>query len=411
MVENSKINMRTVITLLLILSTLISFSQTAKNFEEWKKYFKDNISNIDNIEGIYKTTWYTITYYDNELLSKTADNTMEIFGPYTVVVKISEGEYMTYMVSIGGSAEQYKISQTYLSNKFIKKNDKPTGTYWDNPQINYSDGQFNFIHNINSEEILNDYIRINNESRNRSDMSTLQMMTSRTKRIVEIEMLKIYPTKEMIIKSLEENKSVTGTGFAISSNGIIVTNYHVIENAKEIKIRGVNSDFNKTYIAKVLNSDKNNDISLLKIEDNNLDLGIIPFVIKTELSEVGENVYVLGYPLLASMGDEIKLTSGIISSRTGFQGDITSYQISAPVQPGNSGGPVFDSNANIIGIINAKHTGAENASYSIKANYIMNLIELLPQKPTLQSSNLLINLPLTKQVEKLKNYVFIIEVN
>jgi S1-C subfamily serine protease len=111
------------------------------------------------------------------------------------------------------------------------------------------------------------------------------------------------------------------------------------------------------------------------------------------------------------MGDEIKLTSGIVSSRTGFQGDITSYQISAPVQPGNSGGPLFDSKGNIIGIINAKHIGAENASYAIKANYIISLIQLLPQKPTLQATNALANLPLTKQVEKLKNFVFIIEVN
>ena len=109
------------------------------------------------------------------------------------------------------------------------------------------------------------------------------------------------------------------------------------------------------------------------------------------------------------MGDEIKLTNGIISSRTGFQGDITSYQISAPVQPGNSGGPVFDSQGNIIGIINAKHLGAENASYAVKASYLTNLIVLLPRPPILQTVNSLTGKTLTQQVELAKKFVYIIE--
>ena len=87
----------------------------------------------------------------------------------------------------------------------------------------------------------------------------------------------------------------------------------------------------------------------------------------------------------ATMGDEVKLTNGIISSKSGFQGDVTSYQITAPVQQGNSGGPLFDSKGNIIGIINAKHAGAENASYAIKASYLMNLIDLMPTPPKLQT--------------------------
>lgn len=66
------------------------------------------------------------------------------------------------------------------------------------------------------------------------------------------------------------------------------------------------------------------------------------------------------------MGDEIKLTTGVISSKTGFQGDVSLYQISAPIQPGNSGGPLFDNKGNLIGIVNAKHKGAENVGYAIK---------------------------------------------
>jgi len=221
--------------------------------------------------------------------------------------------------------------------------------------------------------------------------------------------LKLYPTADDNITQNKTEKS-SGTGFAISSNGIIVTNYHVIEGAKTIKIRGVNSDFNKTYKAKVLVSDKNNDLALIQIDDYSFtSLGTIPYTLKTKLSNVGGSIFALGYPLRAAMGDEIKLTNGIISSKTGFQGDITSYQVSAPVQPGNSGGPLFDSNGNVIGIINAKLTIAENASYAVKVSYLMNLLELLNSPPKLPTVNTLKGKSLASQVQIINKYVYIIE--
>lgn len=223
--------------------------------------------------------------------------------------------------------------------------------------------------------------------------------------------LKLFPTSnDNISKTNNTPKISSGTGFGISTDGIIVTNYHVIDGAKTIKIRGINSDFNKTYKAKVLVSDKNNDLALIQIDDYGFtSLGTIPYTIKTGLTRVGENIFVLGYPLRATMGDEIKLTNGIISSRTGFQGDVTSYQISAPVQPGNSGGPLFDNQGNLIGIINAKHVGAENASYAVKTSYLSNLIDLLPSPPKLQTINSLTGKTLTQQVVLVKKFVYIIE--
>ena len=203
---------------------------------------------------------------------------------------------------------------------------------------------------------------------------------------------------------------VSGTGFALTSNGLIVTNYHVIENAKSINIRGINEDFSRLYSAKVIINDKHNDLAILKIDDYSFtSLGSIPYTIKTIGTNVGENIFVLGYPLRATMGDEVKLTNGIISSKTGFQGDITSYQISAPVQPGNSGGPLFDANGNLIGIVNAKHINAENATYAIKASYLTNMIDLLDYPPTLQTVSSVKAKPLTQQVQMVKKFVYIIE--
>ena len=108
------------------------------------------------------------------------------------------------------------------------------------------------------------------------------------------------------------------------------------------------------------------------------------------------------------MGDEIKLTTGIISSKTGFQGDVSLYQISAPIQPGNSGGPLFDKKGNIIGVVNAKHAGAENVGYAIKSSYLRNLIESCASSSVIPMINTVASLPLTGKVKTEKNYVFFI---
>ncbi|MBK9637730.1 MAG: trypsin-like peptidase domain-containing protein [Bacteroidetes bacterium] len=156
---------------------------------------------------------------------------------------------------------------------------------------------------------------------------------------------------------------------------------------------------------------KKNDLALIKIEDLNFtSLGSIPFLINKKNMDVGSSIFVLGYPLITTMGNEVKLTNGIISSSSGYQGDITSYQMTAPVQPGNSGGPVFDSKGNLVGIINAKYFGAENASYAIKSIYLLNLFESLSTYPKLQMSSNLINKALPEQVKLLKNFIYIIEV-
>lgn len=109
------------------------------------------------------------------------------------------------------------------------------------------------------------------------------------------------------------------------------------------------------------------------------------------------------------MGDEIKLTTGVISSKTGFQGDVSLYQISAPIQPGNSGGPLFDNKGYLVGIVNAKHVGAENVGYAIKSSNLLNLIESSVSSSILPTSNTIYNLPLTSKVKAVKNFVFMIK--
>lgn len=201
----------------------------------------------------------------------------------------------------------------------------------------------------------------------------------------------------------------SGTGFALN-NGYVATNYHVVEDAKSINISGIGGDFSISYTASVIATDKVNDLAIIKISDGRFNgFGILPYAINMKMAEVGDDIFVLGYPLTQTMGDEIKLTNGIISSRTGFQGDASLYQMTAPLQPGNSGGPMFDSKGNVVGIVCAHHVGTENVGYAIKTSYLKNLAESSSLTNIFPTNNTVSTLPLSGQVKKLKRFVYLIK--
>lgn len=219
--------------------------------------------------------------------------------------------------------------------------------------------------------------------------------------------LKLYPT--VTYEQQEQATDWSGTGFALK-NGYVVTNFHVVENAKNININGVNGDFSVSYTASIVATDKENDLAIIKINDSKFSgFGTLPYAIEMQMPEVGDDVFVLGYPLTQTMGDEIKLTNGIISSRTGFQGDASLYQMSAPIQPGNSGGPMFNSKGNVVGIVCAHHKGTENVGYAIKTSYLKNLAESSSLSNIFPTNNTVASLPLSGQVKKLKKYVYLIK--
>ena len=203
----------------------------------------------------------------------------------------------------------------------------------------------------------------------------------------------------------------TGSGIAVSSSGYIVTNNHVIQGGNLIEVQAMRNGKKVVYQAVVMVNDEINDLAVIKIEDWNFTpLPTIPYTIKTTLSEVGEKVYTLGFPLSATMGETLKLTDGVISAQKGFKGDVSTYQLTVPVHPGNSGGPLFDNQGNLISIIKAKHSQAESATYAIKTRNMLNLIELLPEKIEWSETNLLTGKDLKEQVKMLEEFVFFIKV-
>lgn len=220
--------------------------------------------------------------------------------------------------------------------------------------------------------------------------------------------MKMYPTAGSGVSSSERSSDWSGTGFALK-NGYIVTNFHVVDGAKKIEVHGVNGNASSDYTAEVIATDKNNDLAIIRITDYRFNgFGTIPYAIKSQMVDVGEDVWVLGYPLTQYLGNEIKLTNGVVSSRSGFQGDVATYQITAPVQPGNSGGPLFDSKGNIVGIVNAGVPGAENVGYAIKTSYLKNLADSYSLTSSLPTNNSISSLSLKDQVKSVNNYVFML---
>jgi len=206
-----------------------------------------------------------------------------------------------------------------------------------------------------------------------------------------------------------------GSGFFINEKGYIATNYHVVEEANAIQVEYFQKGVKNIFSAKVIVTDKQNDLAIIQVDDPKFKtLPTIPYVFSSTIKDVGSEVFALGYPMAQVMGDEIKFTDGKISSKTGIEGDITVYQISVPIQPGNSGGPLFDNKGNLVGItssgLNKEYFNSENVNYAIKTTYLKNLIDVMPENIRLPNNIDIYNKPLTEKIKLLSDFIPIIRV-
>ncbi|MDR0813025.1 MAG: trypsin-like peptidase domain-containing protein [Oscillospiraceae bacterium] len=169
-----------------------------------------------------------------------------------------------------------------------------------------------------------------------------------------------------------EQGTVYGSGFIISEDGYILTNYHVIENASQNDSEVVvTMNDGSEYTAKIVGYEKDNDVAVLKIEAKGLPFASIG---NSDLLTVGNQVYVVGNPQMLNY----TMTEGIVSAlnrQITISSDITinMFQTSAAVNSGNSGGPIFNSRGDVVGIVSAKYkeTGVEGLGFAIPINDAM----------------------------------------
>lgn len=199
--------------------------------------------------------------------------------------------------------------------------------------------------------------------------------------------------------------NVEGTGFAINNKGYFVTSWHLVKNADSVFI--TNSSLERTN-AKLVFTEPSLDVAIFKIEKIDLaSSNAYPIFFKKSSSDIGDKIFTLGYPRR-----DIVYGEGALSALSGFNNDTTMYQISIPVNPGNSGGPLLDENGNIVGIIKGKQNLAEGTAFAIKSDLIISTIEKIEDQELKNALTLnknkssLRGLKRSEQIKKIQPFVF-----
>jgi S1-C subfamily serine protease len=172
---------------------------------------------------------------------------------------------------------------------------------------------------------------------------------------------------------------VNGTGFIISTSGHVLTNNHVIGRC----VGDVSGNLTGAPVAKlrVVSTDETNDLALLQIDGSFKD----PARIRASAVHSGDSVVAIGFPLHGLLTSDFTVTTGIVNSLSGIINDTRYLQISAPIQPGNSGGPLLDNSGNVIGVVSeklnalrfAKLTGdiPQNINFAIKTGAVRDFLD------------------------------------
>jgi len=191
--------------------------------------------------------------------------------------------------------------------------------------------------------------------------------SSFSKELSAADIVKDYSPSIVTVAATSPKGLNFGSGFIVNSNGLIVTNFHILQTAVKIGIKLSNG---KTYDhAKLLRFDTPKDIAVLKIDAKNLNPVILG---DSDKIVVGEGVVTIGNPL----GLEASVSDGIISSRRSAKKGLKLLQITTPISSGSSGGPLFNLKGEVVGITTATNKKGQNINFAVPINYAKPIIFL-----------------------------------
>lgn len=372
-----------------------NFESYVLNEKNYREFLTKNANSIDPIEGIWSVN-FGATYNPNPMYSRTEYlnySTVAIVRD-TITIGRDFFESVIYSDKWHRGAISGHFSKTAYPKVYISRQYNLDGSF----------DKYNFI--LENSGVL--------RSSKIKDNFTL-----------ETYYIKIFPAinnEESIFPNDEKIKS-TGSGFVLTETGLIVTNWHVVDNNNSIEVYFPQKE--KTFKAEIVLKDVSNDVAILRLKDfeySKIFNDSIPFtIIKSNKSKLGQDVFTLGFPLGDILGKSVKLSTGTLNSLNGLKDDPRLFQISTPVQPGNSGGALFNNNGEIVGIVvaslNAKYFYEnediipQNVNFAVKSDYLLNLISMLPEeKSIINRKNQLVGLKLEKQIEKISPFIVTIKV-
>ncbi len=211
----------------------------------------------------------------------------------------------------------------------------------------------------------------------------LQLFFTHSNELIELKRTvanSIYKLEKKIdTKDKQHNVQVdnVGTGFLIDNDGYLVTNSHILKDAKNISVENSKGE---SFMTEVLHMNADIDLAILKIIDSNFTMKEqIPYMLANKQADLGESIFTLGYPK-----EDIVYGEGYLSSLTGYHSDSTALQMNIALNPGNSGGPIFDNYGNVIGIVRNKQKEVEGVSFALKSALIIKTIKQLKADDSLK---------------------------
>lgn len=243
----------------------------------------------------------------------------------------------------------------------------------------------------------------------RSQQSSLKLLRRELDQIKR-DIKNTKDTNRSVPRAAVASQRFEGTCFAVSEKGHLVTGYHLVAKADSIFIESATQP-GLRYRAELAFGDPHTDLAILKITDSTFrGFAKIPYALKKSAADLGEEVFTLAYPR-----NDIVYGEGSISARTGFEGDSVAYQISIPVNPGNSGSPVFDEKGNLIGMVSGKLSGADGVAFALKSSAIWRILkdsipDQLDEIFDLPKQSKVAGQKRTAQLKKMQDYVFQVKV-
>ncbi|HLO71204.1 MAG TPA: serine protease [Flavipsychrobacter sp.] len=231
--------------------------------------------------------------------------------------------------------------------------------------------------------------------------------------LLKRDLEKYQRSQNQLINNIKEQATApqaevryTGTGFALSNDGYLVTNYHVTAGADSVYIQNREGRYFKAY---TVGYDQQADIAILKVEDKmfRFGKGEVPYTFAPNKRKLGTKIYTLGFPQ-----DEIVYNEGYISAINGYQGDSSQYRLEISAYPGQSGAPILDANGNVLAMITGKEEESDGTTFAVSSKALARLVQSLPKDANLRlpKSNKLNHLSLEQQIEKLEYYTCSIKV-
>jgi len=213
-------------------------------------------------------------------------------------------------------------------------------------------------------------------------------------------------------KAPSANEAKSGTGFYVSDDGYLITNEHVVDSCNTLKVVGAAEE---RIPARLIRASKSDDLALLKTNTKPL----VTAIFESSRISQGATIVTYGYPLTGLLAATGNVSSGLVTALSGLDDNPRQMQISAPVQPGNSGGPLVDSKGAVVGVVVAKLNALavarvtkdipQNINFAIKASSVIDLLDANTVKYRVEASQT--EMSVEALTELMKAYTVKIECN